>query len=147
MKNAKYRIPALILMVIFLALGGIYRGCEPEDVIIGVDCNDCYSYVPDSADLIIYLTIDEMNPAVPIVVYRGKLEEGHVDWMDTATTEEYHLYSALDVYYTVEATYRSGDETILAYDGDRMYSYDAGDQCGVPCYIIKGGIFDNSLMK
>jgi len=147
MKNAEYRIPVLILMVIFLALDGSFRGCEPEDVVIGIDCNDCYSYLPDSADLIIYLTINDMNPTVPITVYHGTLEEGHVDWMDTATTNEYRLYSALDVYYTVEATYRSGDKTILAYDGDRMYSYDGGNQCGAPCYIIKGGIFDNRLME
>jgi hypothetical protein len=147
MKIAEFRVPVFILIVFLLILGGSYRGCETEDVVIGIDCNDCYGYVPDSADLIIYLTIDGMNPRVPIIVYHGRLEEGHVDWMDTATTAEYHLYSALDVYYTVEVTYRSGDKTILAYDGDRMYSYDAGDQCGAPCYIIKGGIFDNRLMK
>lgn len=139
-----FLFPALVLL---FTLSGNFLGCETEDVVFSVDCNDCYGYVPDSANLIIYLTINNENPTVPITVYKGSLEEGQIDWQDTATNTEFYLFSALDVEYTVEATYRSGDQTILTYDGDRMHIFDAGDECGAPCYIVKGGIFDNRLLE
>lgn len=144
MKNRLY-IPLLLLL--FLAMAGNYLGCETEDWSFEVDCNECFGTVPDSANLIIYLTINQENPEVPITVYRGPAEEGVVDWRDTTDQSEYYLYSALDTDYTVEATYRSGDKTILAYDGDHMSIFDEGDACGAPCYIVKGGIFDNRLME
>lgn len=147
MKIAKKQIPLLPVLVLFLAISGNFLGCESEDVVFSVDCNDCYGYVPDSADLIVYLTINAENPEVPITIYKGPLEEGQIDWRDTATNTEFYLFSALDVNYTVEATYRSGDKTILTYDGDRMHIIDAGNECGAPCYIVKGGIFDNRLME
>jgi len=139
--------PLAPLLLILFTLSGNFLGCETEDVVFTVDCNDCFGYVPDSADLIIYVTINAENPSVPITVFKGSLEQGEVDWRDTATTSEFYLFSALDEEYTVEATYRSGDRTILAYDGDRMHIYDAGDECGAPCYIVKGGIFDNRLIE
>jgi hypothetical protein len=147
MKIVDRSIPLFPILAILLALSGNFLGCETEDLVIGVDCNDCFGYVPDSADLIIYVTINAENPAVPLTVYKGSLEQGEVDWRDTATTSEFYLFSALDVDYTVEASYRSGDRTILSYDGDRMRIYDAGDDCGAPCYIVKGGIFDNRLIE
>jgi hypothetical protein len=147
MKIVKKHIQLLALVMLLLAFSGNFLGCETEDVVFSVDCNDCYGYVPDSADLIIYLTINEENPMVPITVYKGSLEEGVIDWRDTATNSEFYLFSALDANYTVEATYRSGDKTIVTYDGDRMHIFDAGNECGTPCYIVKGGIFDNRLME
>ena len=147
MKIADRSISLKRLLLILLTLSGNFLGCETEDVVFSVDCNDCFGYVPDSADLIIYVTINAENPSVPITVYKGSLEQGEIDWRDTATTSEFYLFSALDVEYTVEATYRSGDRTILAFDGDRMHIYDAGDECGAPCYIVKGGTFDNRLME
>jgi hypothetical protein len=147
MKIADKHIPVLPLLLLILAASGNFLGCETEDVVFSVDCNDCFGYVPDSADLIVYLTINDENPTVPITVYKGALEEGQIDWQDTARNTEYYLFSSLDVDYTVEATYRSGDKTILTYDGDRMHIYDAGNECGSPCYIVKGGIFDNRLIE
>ena len=119
--------------------------CEPEDWII-VDCNDCYSYKPDSADLIFNLTINEENDSIPIVVYLGKIEEGIIDWKDTATGKDFRLYSEVVQVYTVQASYKSGSETILAIDADKMTITNADDDCGYPCYIVKGGIFDLTLL-
>jgi hypothetical protein len=147
MKAIKPAVPLAPLLVFALLLTGQWLGCESEDVIFQVDCNDCYSYVPDSANLIVHLTINKENPYVPITVYRGSLEDGQVDWTDTAISETFYLYSALDAEYTVEARYRSGDKTIITYDGDRMYLYDGASECGSPCYIVKGGIFENQLLE
>jgi hypothetical protein len=135
------------ILLLLLAAAGNYLGCETEDWSFEVDCNDCYGTVPDSANLIIYLTINQENPEVPITVYLGRVEEGRIDWRDTTSQSEYYLYAAMDTEYAVEATYRSGNTTIITYDGDHMYIQDSGDACGSPCYIVKGGIFDNRLME
>lgn len=130
-----------------LAASGNFIGCEPEDWIIEVNCSDCYGYEPDSANLIIRLTINERFDSVPLTFYRGSYEDGTIDWQDTATTEEFYLYSEVGVKYTVKATYASGDITIEAFDADKMHLYDAAADCGSPCYIVKGGIFDVQLME
>jgi hypothetical protein len=136
-----------LMLLLLLALAGNYLGCETEDWSFEVDCNDCYGYVPDSANLIIHLTINQENPEVPITVYLGSLESGIIDWRDTTDQAEYYLYAAMNASYTVEATYRSGNRTILTYDGDQMSISDMGDACGSPCYVVKGGIFDNRLLE
>ena len=110
-----------------------------------VNCNDCYGSKPDSANLIVYLTIDAENDSVPLTFYRGNYEDGEIDWQDTATTNEFYLYSKMEKKYTVRAIYRSGDRIIEAFDKDEMQINNAEGECGSPCYIIKGGIFDLRL--
>ena len=138
----------LSLVSIFsLVLWGNSTGCQPEDWMLEVNCYDCYGSSPDSANLIVYITINQQNDSVPLVFYRGSYEDGEVDWVDTATSEEFYLYSEIDMEYTVVATYRSGQQTVLAFDKDKMHIYDADEECGSPCYIVKGGIFDLRLIE
>ena len=148
--NIRFRgswFPIAMVTAVLLLLSGNFMGCEPEDWIFEVNCNDCYGYEPDSASLIVRLTINAENDSVPLTFYKGAFEEGNVDWLDTATTDELYLKSEIYSEYTVVATYRSGDKTIKAIDGDKMHLYNAADECGSPCYIVKGGIFDVRLME
>lgn len=135
-------ISAALLLVFSLK----FTACEPEDWMLTVDCADCYGYKPDSANLIVNLTINSENDSVPLTFYLGSYEDGVIDWQDTATTQEFYLYSAMGSSYTVRATYRSGDRIIEAFDEDKMKLYNAGGECGNPCYIVKGGIFDLRLI-
>ena len=70
-----------------------------------------------------------------------------IDWQDTATTEEFYLYSKMNSSYTVRATYNSEDRIIEAFDADEMELYNANEECGSPCYTVKGGIFDLRLLE
>ncbi len=140
-------IPVYIVTALLLLLSGNFMGCEPEDWIFKVNCNDCYGYQPDSANLIVYLTINEENDSVPLTFYKGPYEDGVIDWQDTATSDELFLYSEIGTEYTVRATYKSGQKTIIAFDADKMELSDAGSECGSPCYIVKGGTFDLRLME
>jgi hypothetical protein len=146
-KLLRSRILAFLAAAVLLVVSGNFMACETEDWMLSVDCSDCYGYRPDSADLIIYLSIDAVNDSIPLTFYRGSYEDGIVDWQDTATTEEFYLYSALDKEYSVRATYASGNQSIMAFDGDKMFLYNAGEECGSPCYIVKGGILDLRLVK
>jgi hypothetical protein len=114
---------------------------------LNINCSDCYGYKPDSANLIVNLTINAENDSVPLTFYLGDYEDGVVDWQDTATTEEFLLYSKMGSRYTVRATYRSGDRIIEAFDSDKMTLYNASEECGSPCYIVKGGIFELGLAE
>ncbi len=72
---------------------------KPEDWQGEVDCNECYGFQPDSANLIVYVTISPEQDSVPLTFYRGD-SMGEIDWQDTATTNYFtwiaevgsHLY-------------------------------------------------------
>lgn len=140
--HIKLLTAALLLMVM-----GKFSACEPENWSLNVDCADCYGYAPDSANLIINLTINAENDSVPLTFYLGDYEEGVIDWQDTATTADFYLYSKIGSSYTVRATYQSGNQIIEAFDAGDMILYNANSECGSPCYIVKGGIFDLQLQE
>ncbi len=143
----KMRITVLMATLLLVFVSGNFSGCETEDWVFEVNCNDCYGYMPDSANLIIYVTIDAENDSVPLTFYKGDYENGEIEWQDTATTDEFFLYSEMDRTYTVTATYKSGDETVVAFDEDEMNLSDGSAECGSLCYIVKGGILDVRLLK
>ncbi len=140
-------ISIAIVTFLLMLLSGNFMGCETEDWVLEVNCSDCYGSKPDSANLIVYLTINGENDSVPLTFYIGDYEEGQIDWQDTATTSEFYLYSKVGQDYTVAATYKSGDQTIIAFDADNMHLYNGASECGSPCYIVKGGIFDVKLLE
>jgi hypothetical protein len=143
----KRLLTKLVVATLLVLVLGKFTACEPEDWMLSIDCADCYGYAPDSANLIINLTINTENDSVPLTFYLGNYEDGVIDWQDTATQEEFHLYSKMNSSYTVRATYRSGDRIIEAFDADEMTLKNAKEECGSPCYIVKGGIFDLSLLE
>ena len=137
----------LLAIALLVLVGGKFTACEPENWMLSVDCGECFDYAPDSANLIINLTINAENDSVPLTFYLGNYEDGVIDWQDTATTEEFYLYSKMNSSYTVRASYRSGDKLIEAFDADDMELHNAQEECGSPCYIVKGGIFDVRLLE
>lgn len=140
-RKGKRLILPVAAILLFLA-GNL--ACEPEDWIMAVDCQDCNEFRPDSADLIVYVSIRQEQDSVPLTFYRED-SEGEIDWQDTATSDKFYLYSAMGATYTVRAEYKSGEKTIIAWDADEMTLKDYGEECGDPCYIIKGGILDLRL--
>ena len=79
-----------ILALVLLFLAGNFAGCEPEDWVGDINCNECFGFQPDSAKLIVYVTIRPEQDSVPLTFYRGD-SMGEVDWLDTATTNEFYL--------------------------------------------------------
>jgi hypothetical protein len=136
----------MLVGALLLLAGGHFAGCEPEDIYMGVNCLDCFDFQPDSTELIIYLTINPENESVPLTVYRGDAG-GDLFLQDTATDETKYIMAAIGETYTVRASYRSGDKTIHAFDSDVMYLSNYGAECGNPCYIVKGGIYDLELLE
>jgi len=101
--------------------------------------------MPDSADLIVYVTINDENPFVPLTYYLGDYEDGVIDFVDTTYTEERFLYSKVGVEYSVKATYVKAGQTVVAVDGDKLRIIDGQGDCYPPCYFIRGGTLDVRL--
>ena len=138
-----YKIGILILLVSAFKFGG----CEQEDLDFFIDCDSCLSFYPDSANLVVQVTINDENPFVPLTFYRGDYEDNQVDWVDTTWAETLYLYSEIGRTYSVKATYHQGEQTVVAVDGDKMKVVDGEGECYPPCYYIKGGTLDVRLKK
>lgn len=122
-----------------------FSGCEQEDLDYVIDCDNCMESMPDSADLIVYVTLNDENPFVPLVYYVGNFEDGAVDYSDTAYADTMYLYSKVGEIYSVKATYQVNGEPLVAVDGDKLRIIDAQGDCAPPCYFIRGGTFDLRL--
>lgn len=137
MKNSIITFSILSLIIIF--------SCEQDPFIFDVNCDECYINEPDSADLIVDLTINEENPFVPLVFYRGEVDENNIEWIDTAYSERLYLYSPVNEYYSIKAFYKSGDQVLIAVDGDKLKTSRVSDVCDYDCWVIRGGILDVRL--
>ena len=134
-----------IIRVGMVMLGIAFAGSCEEYLGSSVDCSECFWDKPDSADLIIHLTLDRNHPEVPIVVYRGNVEGRIVDWVDTARETPYYLYSALNQFYSVAAEYKVDGKTIVAIDGDELKAKHVSGACDYDCWIVTGGILKAEL--
>jgi hypothetical protein len=139
MNVKKYFIVVFVITVTFL-----YTGCDGNGF-QSVDCDECYTPEPDSADLYVRVTINKENPAVPLEIYKGKVEENVLEWIDTTSSSSYYLYVKTNEYYSVIAKYKSGTRTIFAIDGEKIKTQKVSDVCDNDCWIIKGGKLDVSL--
>lgn len=115
-----------------------YSECTEEDYA------NCVTTKPDEAEMIVDVTINDENPQVPLMIYKGKLDDGNVIALDTAKDEEFRRFFPVDQYYTVTAKYQAGDKTVMAVDGNKMYK-ESRVLCDSTCWDIKGGIYDLRL--
>jgi hypothetical protein len=119
--------------------------CEEKLYYGTVDCSECYQIKPDSADLIVNLTANGIYRAVPLTFYRGNIETGQVEYVDTAYTSPYYLWVAVNRYYSVKAEYARGNTVIYAVDGTEIEVLKVPDACDKECYIIRHESLDVEL--
>ena len=139
-------IPAVIrIMFITLLMTGF--ACERNErvEIPAFDCYDCFQNRPEWVDLNVTVTINSENPWVPLTVYVGDVEDGNVDWVDTAVSTRFRLDVKPDRYYSVKAEYKEGAKIIYAVDGDDVKLKKNTSDCDEPCYYQKGGYVDVRL--
>jgi hypothetical protein len=102
-----------------------------------VKCSECYTTKPDSADLVVDLTINNEFDTVPLVIYMGDAENNQIEYIDTAYASPYFLYVALNKKYSVKAKYRKEGSTLFAIDGTKIKALLVTDACDQDCYVIK----------
>lgn len=133
----------IILIFIMIHLTQCERD-EPVDF-SSFDCSLCYQDKPDYGPLEILVTINSENQAVPIVVYRGDIENNDVEYVDTAYNSDFVVDVPVDKYYSVTAQYKDGTNTIYSVDGDKLKLNFNTKDCDEDCYHYKGGYIDVRL--
>ena len=78
------------------------------------------------------------------MVYRGNIEND-TDYIDTAITSPYYLYSKIDQFYSVRAEYHVGDRIINVVDRDKVQAKHVSESCDVECWVITDGVLNVEL--
>lgn len=120
-----------------------FWSCNTDDSNDSIDCSsydysNCNTFEPYDGRFYVKLTINSENQAVPITIYRGKLEDNNVILRDTVITEKYDTLLPIDNYYTVTASYIKGLESIIAVDGDKV-TKSKTKTCDSTCWSVKTG--------
>ncbi|RLD36052.1 MAG: hypothetical protein DRI73_01395 [Bacteroidetes bacterium] len=121
--------------------------CNDGYIIETDDCSECLGFEPYEADLYIKVSLGDENRNVPVVVLRGKLENHDTLLADTISKKTGYIRVPLDQYYTVVATYYSGNTIIKAVDGDEIKKINISNICGDICWVVKGGIINVTINR
>src|SRR4030042_140602 len=124
-------VVSMLLMLV------MYASCREGLLSTDVECSECYYPEPDSADLVIYLTINEKFPEVPLIVYKGNIEDDQIEYIDTAFSTPYYLWVPVNKKYSVKAEYKKGNATLFVVDGTKLKTSLVEDECDGECYVIK----------
>jgi len=108
------------------------------------DFSDCDLEKPSWGIVYVDLTINDENPYVPLVFYRGYFEEQIIEYVDTAYSEKYEMDMPLELYLSVTAEYQSNGKTIYAVDGGK-FETKKYRVCKEDCWIIRGGEYNVEL--
>lgn len=140
----KYRLLHILFIIQTLTIS---PGCERDvpSKLTTVDCFECDPAKPDSGKLIVTLTINEENPYLPLIIYKGNIEDNVIEYIDTSYTSDYWVRVPVNNYYSISAEYKSGDKTIFAVDGDDFKLKYTETDCVDPCYYYSGGYYDLQL--
>lgn len=137
-----------IAPVLFLLTGiFFFLSCE-RDVPYGptdIDCNDCYTTRPEWGPLNVVMTINDENPFVPLVVYRGDFNDNNIEYVDTSYWADYWVDVPVDKEYSIVAKYKKGDEIIKVVDASKLKVKYTSTDCQEPCYYFSGGYLDVRL--
>lgn len=134
------------ILLSFLAIF-IVVSCERNEGVNldGFDCLECYQQKPEWVKLEATVTINDENPFVALVIYKGNFEDNVIDFIDTTLTSDYWVDVHPDQYYSVKAKYIRGTDTIYAVDGDKVKLKHTDTNCDQPCYYKSGGVIDVRL--
>jgi hypothetical protein len=135
--------------IFFFCLFFSFLAFSCEEISSNSDCenpdySNCNTNKPVSGQLNIKLTINSENSNVLISIFRGKLEDYNLYDTVTVTSGSYSTTVDIDHFYSVTATYKSGDKTIIAVDGDDVKSK-SKTNCDSTCYSVQDGSIDVRL--
>lgn len=98
--------------------------------------SDCNENKPAEGDLTLEITIDNLNPEVPVEFYIGDVEENGFYFADTITVGEI-TYKLPNNYYSVKAKYKAVIDgrtvTVYSIDGGSLIPV-TNEYCDGTCY-------------
>lgn len=94
--------------------------------------SSCYTQKIDSGDVHIRVSYQPGQAGVPVILYKGYVEDQQVLWQDTVYQQDVYLYMAVGERYAAEAYYY-GSQAVVALDGKKLKN-DTHKECGTKCY-------------
>jgi hypothetical protein len=135
----KVIFPIVTLVAILIPIS-----CENFKLL--VDCEKCYTDLPDKYSLELKITIDSENTSVPITLYKGKINSGEIIDVDTVYANPYYSIEVeFGEYYSAIARYRHNGRVIYAVDGQKLSKKLDESSCNESCYVISGDMLDLRL--
>jgi hypothetical protein len=116
--------------------------CKEKVFTGNVDCDKCYTDSPAEADLAIDLSVNNKYPRVPVMVFRGDVEDNNVVLIDTADSSPYYVTVAVEERYSVKAEYKKDSTVLYVVDGTKLKVKLVSDACDQECYVIEGEKMD-----
>lgn len=133
----KLIIPAI------LVLAGIFPACNEKLFTADVDCEyNCFLEKTDSVDLTIKWTQNADYPEIPVLLFKGTLDEGTLIDTFYLFADPAYIYVKADEQYTVQAIYGKPDREIWVVDGTELKWKRVSSECGDPCWTA-----DNSSVN
>ncbi len=133
----------ILNIVLFLISCSVFFSCTGD--FSEIDCSECFSVKPLDAELYIDVTLNDKYQEVPVIVFKGKIENGDTVVVDTIYEPRGYIDVPLNEYYSVMAIYKSGNSVTYAIDGDDFNRHKIEGQCDGPCWIIRGGLYNVKL--
>lgn len=100
------------------------------------DYSDCNTSKPTEGRFYMDFTINAENTSVPLIIYKGKLEQNDIIVIDTIVSQHYDTLLPIDNYYTATAKYKKGSSVIIAVDGGKI-SRKSKTNCDSTCWEVK----------
>ncbi len=110
------------------------------------DYSDCNQIEPDSTNLVIKATIDNIHSNVPITIYRGTVDNGIVLYSGSMIQSEFYFKVPVNENYAVKAIYKIGNKTIISVDGD-FVKKKSKRVCDATCWAVVNNEMDVRLSQ
>ena len=113
------------------------------------DYSTCNTVEPFYADIKVKFSRDIDNPAPVIYLLSGYYEENKIlDTIATDTISDNYIYINVAVghQYTVYTVYKSGNDTIVAIDGN-FVTKESYEMCDSLCWEVENTVFNIKLKK
>lgn len=130
---------------ILLGAALLLNGCISEEASKTVDCSRCYRNWPLEEEVKLKITVNEANKQVPLVIFRDNIDEGFVEFRDTATENAHYIWLATEQAYAVQATYHKNNRIIYAVDGCELEVEKITSECDSTCWFIRDKELDLRL--
>jgi len=124
-----------------------FSGCGEKLFTADVDCDSCYEFRPEEAELVINLSLGGESDfrQVPLVIYKGEIEDNEVVLTDTAYGSPFYWVGEIDTRYTVKAEYTRSNRSIWVVDSRKVKALLVSDACDIECYVLENEVFDTRI--
>lgn len=125
----------MLTCVVSNMISGSCSNPDDEECEDGYAPFDCETSPPSYGTLIIEITNNYLNPAVPVIIYSGDFEDGKIAIQDTLSAETSYILH--NDYYSVRAEYKVMLDqdlvTVYSVDGGTL-DYESESYCDDTCY-------------